>query len=159
MTNSVGKLGLSVALGVMVAGFSVNAATVNDTFDSTIILQDDCDIVTLNDLDFGTHGLITANIDSSSTLSVQCTIGTTYDIGLNFGVNGFRRMATGGNTIFYDLYQDASRTTWWDPFPFGAVGGTGTGSPQPYTIYGRVFNQATPPNGTYTDTITVTVTF
>ncbi len=159
MTNSVGKIGLSVALCAMVVGFGVNAATVNDTFDSTIILQDDCDIVTLNDLDFGTHGLITANIDSSSTLSVQCTIGTTYDIGLNFGINGFRRLATGGNTIFYDLYQDAARTTWWDPAPFGAVGGTGTGSAQSYTVYGRVFNQATPPNGTYTDTITVTVTF
>ncbi|HEY2977511.1 MAG TPA: spore coat protein U domain-containing protein, partial [Burkholderiaceae bacterium] len=40
------------------------------------------------------------------------------------------------------------------------VTGTGNGSPQPHTVYGRVPAQATTPApGTYTTTITVTVTY
>ncbi len=39
------------------------------------------------------------------------------------------------------------------------VSGTGTGSAQNQTGYGRVPPQATPAAGTYTDTITATVTF
>jgi spore coat protein U-like protein len=39
------------------------------------------------------------------------------------------------------------------------VSGTGIGSSQNYTVYGRVQAQTTPAPGTYTDTITVTVTY
>ncbi|MCE3520182.1 spore coat protein U domain-containing protein, partial [Escherichia coli] len=35
----------------------------------------------------------------------------------------------------------------------------GSGAAQPYTVYGRVPVQTTPAPGTYTDTITVTVTY
>ena len=161
MKNILGKFGLLILAAASVANSAamVQAATVTDAFDANIVFQDDCEIVTLNNLDFGTHGLLSANIDSSSTMSIQCTLGTSYDIGLNFGIHGFRRMANGGNTIFYDLYTNATYSTYWDGLPFAAVGATGTGSAQTFTVYGRVFAQFTPPNGTYTDTITVTVTF
>ncbi|WP_409528142.1 spore coat protein U domain-containing protein [Rhizobium sp.] len=39
------------------------------------------------------------------------------------------------------------------------VTGTGTGSPQTLTVYGRVPAQNTPAPGTYSDTVVVTVSY
>jgi spore coat protein U-like protein len=39
------------------------------------------------------------------------------------------------------------------------VSATGNGADQTFTIYGRVPAQTTPAPGTYTDTVTVTVTY
>jgi len=39
------------------------------------------------------------------------------------------------------------------------VAATGNGASQSYTVYGRVPAQTTPAPGTYTDTVTVTVTY
>jgi spore coat protein U-like protein len=39
------------------------------------------------------------------------------------------------------------------------VSGTGNGAGQTITIFGRVPAQTTPAPGTYTDTVTVTVTY
>jgi len=39
------------------------------------------------------------------------------------------------------------------------VANTGTGSSQSFTVYGRIPTQTTPSPDTYTDTITVTVTY
>lgn len=144
---------------------AVDAATTTDTFTAQIIIQDDCDIVSVANLDFGTQGVLAANVDATAALSVQCTNGTTYDIGLDNGTTAggtiaTRLMTDGVNTVSYQMFSDAGRTTnWGETIGADTIASTGTGAAQAFTIYGRVPIQTTPAAATYTDTVTVTVTF
>ena len=123
-----------------------------------------CSVIA-NNLNFGTLGLLTGNSDASSTLSVTCTSGASYQVGLNGGLAGavdptLRKMTSGGNQLTYGLYQDASRATaWGETLGTNTVAGTGTGAAQSLTVYGRVPAQTTPAVGAYSDTIIVTVSY
>jgi spore coat protein U-like protein len=70
-------------------------------------------------------------------------------------------MVSGGNTLNYSLFSNAGRTTnWGNNIGTDTVAGTGTGALQTLTVYGRIpASQTTAPVGSYSDTITVTVTF
>ncbi len=48
---------------------------------------------------------------------------------------------------------------WGNTIGTDTVAGTGTGSNQSLTVYGRVPVQSTPVGATYTDTVIVTVTY
>ena len=48
---------------------------------------------------------------------------------------------------------------WGNTVGTDTVSATGSGASQAYTVYGRVPMQTTPAAATYTDTITVTVTY
>jgi spore coat protein U-like protein len=150
------------ALGTVSASI---AATATSTFTAKIVLQSNCLIVTTNTLDFGTVGVITANVDQTATFQVQCTNTTTYNIGLNAGSTSggtttTRKMTSGSATIDYKMFSDSPRTTnWGNTVGTDTVADTGTGSAITYTIYGRVAPQSTPAPNTYTDTVTITVTY
>jgi spore coat protein U-like protein len=94
-----------------------------------------------------------------------CTNTTPYNIGLDAGTGtgatvAARKMTNGANTITYSLYSDSGRTTvWGNTVGTNTVSATGNGASQTYTVYGRVPSQTTPAAATYTDTITVTVTY
>lgn len=121
--------------------------------------------VTANDLNFGTNGLLTSVVSGSTTLAVQCSNGTPYNIGLDAGLNGggnvnARKMLFGTDSISYQLYQNAGLTqVWGNTVGTNTVPGSGTGSTQSYTVYGRVPPQTTPTPGQYKDLITVYVTY
>jgi spore coat protein U-like protein len=69
-------------------------------------------------------------------------------------------MTAGGATVGYALYSNAGRTTnWGNTVGTDTVSGTGNGTGQALTVYGRVPPQSTPAPGAYSDTITVTVTY
>ena len=69
-------------------------------------------------------------------------------------------MANGAQTITYGLYQDAARSNpWGNTIGTNTAAGTGTGSNQALTVYGRVGAQTTPSRGTYSDSVVVTVTY
>jgi spore coat protein U-like protein len=69
-------------------------------------------------------------------------------------------MAKGAEIITYGLYRDTARTLpWGSTSGTNTVGGTGTGSNQALSVYGRVASQNTPSPGTYTDSVVVTVTY
>jgi spore coat protein U domain-containing protein, fimbrial subunit CupE1/2/3/6 len=71
-----------------------------------------------------------------------------------------RKMTSGGANVTYSLYTDTGRTTvWGNTVGTDTVAATGNGASQSYTVFGRVPSQSTPAPGTYTDTITVTVTY
>jgi spore coat protein U-like protein len=62
--------------------------------------------------------VLTANVDNTFTLNVQCTNTTPYHIGLDAGTGtaatvAVRKMTNGSNTINYSLYTDSTRTTVW----------------------------------------------
>lgn len=141
------------------------AATATTTFSVQAVIQAECLINSATSLDFGTTGVLAANVDASSTITVQCTNTTPYNIGLDVGLGAgatvaTRKLTNGGATINYSLYSDAPRTTvWGTTIATDTVAGTGNGAAQAVTVYGRIPAQTTPAPGTYTDTITVTVTY
>ncbi len=148
----------TVAAGLMAQG--AHAATASNTFQATITIQADCEVTSPGTLDFGANGLLNNNIDVQSTFNVKCTNGVNYTIDLGNGSNASgtqNRMSNGTEFVSYETYQDAGRNQVWDAA--NTVAGTGTGVDQSYTVYGRVPPQATPSAGTYTDTVTITVTY
>lgn len=69
-------------------------------------------------------------------------------------------MTDGTALVNYNLYREAGRlTNWGNTVGTDTVGGTGTGLIVNSTVYGRVPVQTAQAPGTYTDTITVTVTY
>lgn len=143
---------------------TAQAATVSDTMPVTITIENACEISTApTTLDFGTHGVLSANVDSTSTISVTCTTAAAYNIGLNGGTSGVvnaRTMLNGTDSVGYQLYQEATRTSvWGDTVGTDTLASTGTGTEQQFTVFGRVPAQSTPPAATYNDTVTVTVTY
>lgn len=118
--------------------------------------------VSANPLDFGSANLLTANADATTTLQVQCTNSTPYQIGLDNGQNasGTTRRMAGGSSEFvtYELYSDANRSQRWGNAQNSDTAiGTGNGASQNTTVYGRIAPQSTPSPSTYTDTVTVNV--
>lgn len=134
------------------------------TFSVQATISDSC-TVTANNLNFGSVGFLTGNIDETSSVNVTCTNGLPYDVGLDGGLSGatdptIRIMTLSSENVTYGLYRDSARTLpWGDTIGTDTAAGTGTGSSQALTVYGRVPTQSTPTPGTYTDTIVVTVTF
>ncbi|BDA85919.1 spore coat protein U [Aureimonas sp. SA4125] len=138
------------------------AATATDDLGVTMTVTSECTL-TANPLDFGSTGLITANIDVTTTLDIQCSAGTGYTISMDAGAGtgattGVRVMTSGSDTATYGIYKDSGYAD-----VFGSTGGeeltgTASGAAQNITIYGRV-----PPQnaaaGSYTDTVTVTLTY
>lgn len=112
-------------------------------------------------MDFGNiAGFLTSNHDATATLRVQCVAGTAYKVGLDNGTHGARRMAGPGGLIGYELYRNSGRTQrWGNTSGTDTRDGSGNGSTQSLTVYGRVPAQSTPAAGTYNDTVTVTVTY
>jgi len=123
--------------------------------------------VIATDLNFGTQADLGSPALATNAIQVTCSPGTSYEIGLNNGSSGGtspvdRRMANTATAsqIAYGIYRDAGRLQPWGMTSgSNTVSGTGTGSAQTFTGYGKVPAQATPPALTYTDTVIVQVTY
>lgn len=123
-----------------------------------------CRITTATDLDFGAVAALTGNRDQTSTIQLQCPAGTAWRVGLDNGLHAVgdtRRMAgPGGNHLAYELYRDPQRTQRWGNTPGADTSdGTGDDGSQSLTVHGRVPAQPSPVPGSYSDTVTVTLTF
>lgn len=154
------------AVAAMISFGPALAATATGNMAVRITIQAECKIQTASDLDFGTTGVIDANVDQISTIGVQCTSGQTYNVGLSAGVGSgattaIRKMTgPAAAAINYTLYRDTARTLLWGvTIGTDTVAGTGNGSAQNLTVYGRVPPQPTPAAGAYTDTVAITVTY
>lgn len=167
MKNNHRKSGmLPVSLAMILAPFAlVQAATLTSTFTSQIIIQDDCNIVATANIDFGTHGVLTSNVDAAGAILLTCSLGASYDIGLDAGTTAggttiTRKMDSGSDTVDYILSMDGTHATnWGNAVGTDTYSATGTGSLQAVPIFARVPIQTSPAAATYSDTITATVTF
>jgi spore coat protein U-like protein len=156
----------------VLAAFSARPAaalTATTSFQVTATVLKACLVSTPATLAFGAY---TASAAAASTTSfnVTCTVGTPYSVGLNAG-NGAGASVTnrlmtsptataGNNLLAYGLFKDGTYATNWDNSASG-TGLTGSGLPQPYTIYGLVAagQYAAAPATDYADTILLTVTY
>ncbi|MBR8657402.1 spore coat U domain-containing protein [Achromobacter sp. Marseille-Q0513] len=129
------------------------------------LVQKNCTISATN-LVFPAQGLLTAPVPGSSQISVQCTNNNAYSLALNGGTVGGNVLArkmkhsTAADTVGYQLYQGSNYAVVWGDATGGSpLAGQGTGAAQSYTVYGLVPAQATPRPGSYSDTVTATITF
>jgi spore coat protein U-like protein len=138
--------------------------TTSTSFSATATVITACSVST-SAVNFGAFASLGSNVDSTGSVSVTCTNGAPYNVGLGAGTGtgatvAARKMTNGANTVTYSLYSNTGRTTvWGNTIGTDTVTGTGSGLSQSLTVYGRVPSQTTPPVKTYTDTVVVTVTF
>ena len=145
---------------------SAQAATDSTTFGVSAEVIDSCNVAATS-MAFGQiDPIANVNTDQTATVTVTCSNGTAYSVGLDAGgATGAtvttRQMTSGVNTLDYALYSDSSRTSNWGVTAASdTVDGTGSGSAEALTVYGRVASgQQTAPVGSYADTVTVTVTY
>jgi spore coat protein U-like protein len=154
---------------------NAQAGTATANLAVQIIITASCTINAAS-LNFGSNAgttLVSTDITANTTVSVTCTSGSPYAIGMDNGANvsgSQRRMKSGSNFLNYNLYVDSLMTNPWTTATAGPPPacttanscflGTGSGSPQSVSIYGKVPSIGTaPPTGTYTDTVTMTITY
>ncbi len=141
------------------AGTATNTLTVN----ATVVGICTIDPATLS---FGSYDS-TRQLDAAATLTVRCTQGSSYWVGLGLSANASgstRRMLNGTSSyLAYELYRDDARQQIWDNADPGAAShlAAGTAGYAPYTttVYARVPAGQIVPMGVYTDTVTMTVNF
>ena len=153
------------ACGLIASENSLSAATATSTMTVQMTITATCTVNSATSMNFGTQGVLSTNVDQTSTIQVTCTNTTPYNIGLDAGTGtgatvATRKMTSAANTVNYTLYSNSGRTTvWGNTVGTDTQAATGNGSAQSYTVYGRVPSQAAPAPGTYSDTITITVTY
>ncbi len=137
--------------------------TATTSFTVTAIISKECSVSATN-LAFGNYS--GALINSTSTISVLCTNTTAYNVGLNAGLatgaTVTNRSMTGPSSalLHYSLFSNSSYTTnWGNTVGTDTVAGTGNGTTQPVTVYGQIPAGQLAKPGSYTDTITVSVTY
>jgi spore coat protein U-like protein len=163
------------ALTLTALSASVGAATSTGTFTVSATVLKAC-TVSASNINFGNYTPGGGALTGNSTISVKCTKTTPYTVALNAGSTtggsyAQRLMAYGAETLQYNLYTVAGFTTVFGDGTLGTGTGSGTGAglgaaSQTYTAYGRLVdstaNQNAAPNAaatTYSDTVTVTVTY
>lgn len=159
-----------IGVGAICLGRDIGSGSA--TLTVSLQVTNDCQI-TAPDLAFGSAPLVIGFATVNSSVSISCTLGSAYTVGLSDGghpvsAGGRRRMVSGSNYLAYDLFKGAGAVRW------GSTGagrrnssdaevnpgnGTGTGS-QVFNYNAKVYtDQATPPAGTYVDSVIVDVAF
>ena len=155
----------SLAAAVVFAG-TASAASTTTNFGVTATVAASCKLSTVPTLDFGAYDPTTGtNLDASTSITTTCTNTTPYNIGLDAGTSAgatvnSRKMASGSDTLSYNLYMDSSYTqNWGNTVGSDTVSMTGSGSAQSVTVYGRIPASASANPGSYSDSILVTVSY
>ncbi len=143
---------------------AAHAATVTSNMGVTLTLSSSCVINSVANLDFGTNIDLAANISTTANLVVTFSNGTPYTVELDAGggsgaTTATRVMTSGANTLTYSIYKEALHTNVFGTGATDRISATGNASAQTFTAYGLVPTQTTPATGTYTDTVTATVTY
>lgn len=167
------KTSLAALALLAAAAGGAQAAEDTATFQVRIVITESCTISTTapTDVDFLTRVRATAApVDAQGTLTVNCSQGTPYQIGLSGGTNstgtaatpaaGERRMINAtGAYVPYDLFSNAARSQFWgNTLGSNTVSATGTAANVAHAVYGRV-PSTNFPAGTYTDTVTARVVY
>lgn len=145
---------------VLLASPALYADSTTAQFDVTSTVVAACSVDSATNLAFGSYDL--TDTDGTSTVSVTCTNGSAYRIDIDGGGSANPNARTmsdgGGNSLNYALYQDSGRSSIWGINGDGKTA-TGTGTSDSHIVYGRIPAGQTAPEGSYSDTVTVTVYF
>jgi len=158
-----------IGVGAICLGRDIGSGTQNLTV--TLTVSNDCQITTPN-ISFGSAPVVAGFGTVSQSVSLSCTKGSAYTVGLNDGENvsgGRRRMkSTAGNYLAYDIFKSAGTVRWGalttarrssSDADVNPGNGTGTGS-QIFNYNAKVYtDQVTPPAASYLDNVILDVQF
>jgi len=160
------KIAIGFAAIAALTSTSAFAATASNTMDVSVNVINSCTVAASPMAFGGVNSIGGTDIDTTATIVLTCTNGANYVVGLDNGthsVGAQRNLANaGGTTIPYGIFTNVARNAAWGSNPgvdtvAGTSGATGVST---LTAYGRIPASATTVTaGTYTDTVTVTVTF
>lgn len=155
---------LTTSALVIASPMSSSAATSTGTLGVNAVVNASC-IVNNATLNFGSYDTsLVTDTTGTENIVVTCVTGTAYTVGLgngSFFSNPNRRMKHSSlNTYLnYQLYKDAGMTQLWGNANPDWLLGTGTGSSQSYVVYGKINALQNVAAGTYSDNVTITLTF
>lgn len=155
--------GLLNLVGLLCLGTYYNAPEIR-YLTVSLTVRNDC-VITAPNVNFGSAPLVAAFPTVSQSISLRCSKGMSYTVGMTAGANasgGRRQMAPGAAArLAYDIFKP-DNTVWGDTGTARANGpGPADGTSTqiiPYTA--RIYPEpVTPPAGVYTDSVTVNVEF
>jgi spore coat protein U-like protein len=145
------------------------AASTSTTFSVSAQVNPTCVINSASALSFPAYDPTQGAQAATSSISVNCTNTTPFNIGLSAGGGSGasvanRVMTSGTNTLTYSLYQDSGHSTvWGNTVNTDTVAASGLGMASSNaivkTVYGQIPNQPNAVPGSYADTVTVTVSY
>lgn len=157
------------------------AAIATDTFQVSATIENGCAFGSqiqgggtafdLGTLDFGSLNSTGTAIDAVSSadagsIVLTCTPGMTLAIALDYGQHAGsasgRHLASGQETLAYQLYQDSAHAKVWGSQADGLAMAISSfpASTTTYTVYGRLLAvDALPSAGVYRDVVTVTLSY
>jgi spore coat protein U domain-containing protein, fimbrial subunit CupE1/2/3/6 len=118
--------------------------------------------VSVTNVAFGNYDVF-ASQDTVTTgsVGVSCDSSDSYTISLSagFGTYTSRVMTSGSSQLDYNLFTDPQRLTIWGDGTSGTATVSATGTGGTYPVYGLITAKQNVPVGSYSDSITVTVTY
>ncbi|HJV24995.1 MAG TPA: spore coat U domain-containing protein [Aromatoleum sp.] len=158
-------LALGGILALALSLTNAHAASTSTSFQVNATVGTACTVSAAN-LDYGTYNpLAVLPTSVTTTVTVQCTLLATYNVGLSAGSGSgatvaVRKMTKGGDTLAYSLYQDATHlAVWGDSIGTDTIAGVGTGLAVPHVVYGQIPALQNVNSGAYSDTIVVSVNY
>jgi spore coat protein U-like protein len=164
----------AICLSIIVASSGTAFAqtpTSTTTLNVTAIVGSTC-IISTGAISFGTYDPLVVNasapLNGAGNVSTTCSNGLGNTITLDPGLNAatgsttevpLRQMRSAGNVMSYFLYQNSARSTVFGNDATTGVGQTGTGLNANLAIYGQIPGGQNSAPGSYSDTVTATVTF
>ena len=146
-----------MAAVLLLSGVNAMAATDTSSLGSSATVAATCSISSVTALDFGTYDPTsgTADDDGTGDLNFSCTKGTAWDV----YITGGRTMTDGTDTLNFEIYEEAGRTT-----VFQNASGTNTGTAADNTtitqnLFGRIAASQDVQVGSYSGSVTVTVEY
>ena len=102
-----------------------------------------------------------SSLNTVANIRITCDVATSFDIALGPGAGSYatRTMTGSAGTMDYNLYSDPQRLLVWGD----GTGGSGTVSAlsagADFAVYARAREGQNLPVGSYTDVVTITVTY
>ena len=161
------QIGLGAAAALMASATlsPAGAGSAPTTLGVSMAITAGC-TVTSSPVAFGSTSVLSSALTASGSLTVTCTNTTTYTVALDQGAGTGATVTTrtmqgpASATISYGLYRDGAWSqNWGKTAGTDTASGTGNGSAQNITVYGKVPAQTSPAAGSYADTVNVTVNF
>ncbi len=153
-----------IQIGQLCVFYETGTRTV--TVNVKLVVSQDCRISAPN-VSFGSVALVSQFPSVSQAVLVDCTKNSSYKVSFSTGNSGsarpWRTMSNGaGHSLQYNLYRPDGTTIWDDTNPqTSATLGTGGTTPNQLQSYIAKVNgsQITPPAGSYSDTVSVVISF
>jgi spore coat protein U-like protein len=158
----------STALVVASPAFAVDTGNDEGTIAVSLTVYEECTLET-EALAFPTTGIVDENVETSATLTIECTRHSPYEIGLSAGLNAGgtdianRKLVLEDgeveDVLTYQLYSNSDFTgEWGHTIGEDTIGDDdATGLDTDYEIYARVPAHQNAPAGNYSDTVTATI--